>query len=115
MSTKKFTYKPIYTGYEWKLRLQLNATPALFPAGVKLRAQVRVSPDDAKPLTTLTVDDGQILRVDDNTIQITIPETASNKWEEGSVMFDLVRTDVEPDQHLGVRVTVQVKKSVTVR
>jgi hypothetical protein len=73
VTTKTFNFKPIYAGYEWKATFNLVADPVLFPLGGTLKAHVRYSPDDSI-LTTLTTENGKIVRVDDNRIQVVIDE-----------------------------------------
>lgn len=112
MATKRFNYKPLYPGFDWAFTLVINASPALFPEGVKLRAQVRT--DEGEPvLATLSTDGGHFIRIDDNTIGIAIHGDLSHGWEEGSVMFDLVRVDGEAEVHLGIRITVTTQTSLT--
>ncbi len=110
----KFKYRPLYPGFDWNVVMRVIAAPSLFPVGVKLRAQVRTEPG-AAVLGVLTTDAGHLVRVDNDRIQITIPGSLSAKWAEGTVMFDLVRTDLTPAVHLGLRVKVETKTSLTGR
>lgn len=112
MASKKFSYEPIYPGFPWKVTLNLVSTPALFPEGVKLRAQLRVDVDQPV-LAVLTTDNGAFTRIDDSRIEVTLSELITAKLKPGTVLFDLVRTDTPVARHLGVRVQVTVKTSAT--
>ena len=101
----------IVAGYNWSLRIV--ADTAAFPSGVAITGHVRRKIADAAPLVTLSTAAGQIVRVDDFRIDITIPGAASREWAPGDVVMDFVRTDVDPDAYLGFRLTVPVTIPVT--
>lgn len=103
--------RALVAGYEWRQRFV--SPVALFPSGSTFSAQVRRKVDDAAPLTTLTTADGELVRIDNETLEVIIPGADSTAWTPGSVVFDIVRTDTTPDQHLGFRVTVAVVQAVT--
>lgn len=113
MAVKTFQYRSIYIGYPWRMTLQVSSAVALFPSAAQFKAHVRVKPGD-RLLATLTTANGKLIRVDDNTIEILIDNFTAD-WKPGKVVLDLVRTDVEPDQHLGIGIEVAVKLPVTTR
>ena len=112
MPTKRFNYKPIRPGFDWAFTLVLKASPGLFPEGVRLRAQIRYDEGEAV-LATLTTEAGNFVRIDDQTLAVSISGSLSRGWQEGSVMFDLVRVDTEHPVHLDLRVTVATETSLT--
>ena len=101
----------VVAGYNWSLRIEANS--AAFPAGVAITGQVRRKVGDATILATLTTAGGQIVRVDDTHIDISIPGATSKDWAAGNVVMDFVRTDVNPDSYLGFILTVPVVMPVT--
>ena len=103
--------RALVAGYEWRQRFV--SPVALFPAASTFTAQVRRTVADATVLTTLTTADGDITRIDNETLEIVIPGADSTAWTPGSVVFDVVRTDTAPDQHLGFRVEILVVQAVT--
>lgn len=112
MADKKFGYKPIYPGFPWDMTLRLLATPVLFPEGVKLRAQIRTAVG-APILATLTTEAGTLARVDDERVAIALDPAITTRLKAGTIVLELIRTDVTPAVHLGVRLTIQVKTPVT--
>lgn len=111
MAVKTFQYRPIYIGYPWRMTLKVTAAVSLFPSGCALKAHVRTKPGE-KLLATLTTGNGKLIRVDNDTIEILIDNFTAG-WKPGKVVLDLVRTDVDPDQHLGIGIEVNVKLPVT--
>lgn len=106
------TGSAIIAGYIWRQRLQVTAEAPPFPEGVTLRAQVRKSRAATEELATLTTENGGLVRVDDNSIDIVIAGASSTDWRD-SVMLDIVRTDLDDDEHLGIQLTVPVMMPVT--
>lgn len=100
----------IAIGYQWSLQIEADA--ALFPTGSQFTAHVRQTVSGAL-LATLTTGGGQLQRISDTVLQITIPSTDTVGFAEGSVFLDVVRTDVNPDQHMGFILEVQTKQPVT--
>lgn len=82
--------------------------------GAEFKADVRVAnPISGTPLETLTTADGTIARVDDDTIELTIPGTSSATWSAGIVALDVVRTDGVEPAHLGFTLYIPVTLPVT--
>jgi hypothetical protein len=104
-------------GYDWGQRIEVlrQDQTAVFVDGSEWVATVRRSASDpisAEISTAL----GTIVRVDDNQVDVTIPGDLSALWLNETVQrlyFDLVRCDVDPPLHLGVRVTIPITRSIT--
>lgn len=111
MTTNVQSGPAIVAGYNWSLRIE--ADTAAFPVGVAITGHVRRKVGDAAPLATLSTATGEIVRVDDRHIDITIDGDASKEWKPGTVVMDFVRTDVDPDAYLGFKLTVPVELPVT--
>jgi hypothetical protein len=103
----------LITGYTWAETFTLAPDATYFPDGVALRAQVREKVDGAV-LATLTTADGTLERLSNASVRVTIPAGVSRDWTIKAIVFDLARTDVTPDTHLGFLVKVAVRRPVTV-
>ena len=101
----------ILIGYEY--RLQLAAEGVVFPEEARFAGQVRANLNDETVLATLSSESGTILRRSDNTMELIIPETVTAALAPGSVVLDLVRTDLVPPQHLNVFLEIPVLRPVT--
>jgi hypothetical protein len=101
----------IVAGYEYKL--QLEADSPVFPAGCTLAAQVRAKISDNNVVATLTSANGGLARISDTVLEIIIPSTATAGLPPGSVVMDMVRTDLEPDRHLNFTLEIPVVRPVT--
>ena len=101
----------IVAGYEYTL--QLEADSPVFPQGCMLAAQVRAKVSDSAVLATLTTANGGLARISDTLVEITIPAAATANLPPGSVVMDMVRTDLEPDRHLNFTLEIPVIRPVT--
>jgi hypothetical protein len=101
----------ILIGYEY--RLQLEAESAVFPEEARFAGQVRRNANAETVLATLTSEGGTILRRGDNTLELIMPETVTAELTPGSVVLDLVRSDLVPPQHLNVFLEIPVLLPVT--
>ena len=101
----------IVAGYEY--RLQLEADSPVFPAGCALVAQVRAKISDSAVIATLTTANGGLARISDTVVEITIPSGATANLPAGSVVMDMVRTDLEPGRHLNFTLEIPVVRPVT--
>ena len=101
----------IVAGYEY--RLQLEADSPVFPAGCSLTAQVRAKVSDINIIATLTTANGGLARISDTVVEIIIPSTATAGLPPGSVVMDMVRTDLEQDRHLNFTLEIPVVRPVT--
>jgi hypothetical protein len=104
---------PIAAGYVYKVRLQVTGEEPLFPAGCRLRAQVR--PFEAAELVAgiLTTENGGIVRVDDMTIDLVMPAELTDAINNDRACLDLARVDVEPDEWLGLALQLPVVEPIT--
>ena len=101
----------IVAGYEY--RLQLEADSPVFPEGCALTAQVRAKVSASAAIATLTTVNGGLARISDTVIEIVIPPAATANLLPGSVVMDMVRTDLEPDRHLNFILEIPVVRPVT--
>jgi len=101
----------IVAGYQY--RLQIEADSPVFPEGCALAAQVRAKVSDSTVIATLTMANGGIARISDTVLEIIIPSTATAGLPPGSVVMDMVRTDLEPDRHLNFTLEIPVVRPVT--
>lgn len=104
----------IAAGYEWRQRLKVVVDPPPFPSGCTLAAHVRARRGDALPKASLTTANGGLVRVSDTEIDIVLsPSQTGAMTNIPSVVMDVVRTDPDPDQHLGFSLTIPVVMPVT--
>lgn len=101
----------ILIGYEY--RLQLEAEADLFPEDATFTGQVRRKVVDSAIVATLSSDNGGVVRRDGRTLEIVLSPEVTATLAPGRVVLDLVRTDVEPDRHLGVLLDIPVALPVT--
>lgn len=104
---------PVVPGYAYAIRLEIEGEDTPFPAGCELRADVRRFVYSGVRIARLTTEDEGIVRIDDNTVEIRMSEADTSAIDGGSVVLDLVRTDVEPVAYLYVQVRLPVTKPVT--
>lgn len=101
----------LVAGYLWSIRIEMDE--AAFPVGVAVKGQVRYKVADPIVLAHLSTIDGSLIRVNDTQIDVIIDGDISKDWKAGDVVFDLVRTDLDPDQYLGFQMVVPVVRTVT--
>jgi hypothetical protein len=111
MSSEIHEGPAIMIGYAYRLRLE--AEGALFPQGAVFFGQVRQSPGAAEVLVTLSSANGGLVRVSDHALDLQITAGDTARMVEGSVVIDVVRTDVSPDLHLGFALEIPVLLPVT--
>lgn len=102
----------IMIGYEWRQSVLVTPGTA-FPSGGLFRAVVRQFRQSTAALADLTSANGGIVRVSDEEIELVIPAASTASMSAGSVVLDVVRTDLVPPQHLGFTLTVPVQLPVT--
>jgi hypothetical protein len=100
----------IVAGYPY--RLQIEADAALFSEGAVFAAQVRTKVSAASVIATLTANDG-IRRVSDTVLELAIAPDATAGLGAGSVVLDVVRTDLMPPRHLSFFLEIPVVLPVT--
>jgi hypothetical protein len=101
----------ILIGYEYRLQLQAEAD--LFPKGASFVGQVRSAITAATTLAELSTAAGSVLRVDDHTLEIVLTPVVTASLAPGGIVLDLVRTDLEPNRHLGFVLEIPVALPVT--
>ena len=101
----------ILIGYEY--RLQLEAESVVSPQEARFAGQVRANLNDEIVLATLSSESGTILRRGDSRLELIIPETVTGALAPGSVVLDLVRSDLVPPLHMNVFLEIPVLRPVT--
>jgi len=101
----------IVAGYEYKL--QVEAESPVFPTGCALTAHVRSKVSDSTIIATLTSANGGLARISDTVIEIVIPAATTASLPPGSVVMDMVRTDLDPDRHLNFTLEIPIVRPVT--
>jgi hypothetical protein len=101
----------IVAGYPY--RLQIEADAALFLEGAVFVADVRVKVSATSVVATLTTANGGLLRVSDTVLELAIASEASASLGAGSVVLDVVRTDLMPPRHLSFFLEIPVVLPVT--
>ena len=101
----------ILIGYEYRLQLQVEVD--LFSQEALFTGQLRRIISDEAVLATLSTANGGVLRVDDRTLEIVLPPEVTATLSPGRVVLDLIRTDLDPDRHLGVLLEIPVVLPVT--
>ena len=101
----------IVAGYAY--RLQVEADSPLFPQGAVFTAQIRSKVSASSVIATLTTANGGILRVSDTVVEMVIAPEATAGLGAGSVVVDIVRTDLVPPRHLSFFLEIPVVLSVT--
>ena len=101
----------IIIGYEY--RLQIEAESALFPADSEFAGQLRTRPSAAVSVATLTSGNGGIERRSDRVLEIIVAPATTAVLGPGTVVLDLVRTDLSPPRHLAFLLEIPVVQPVT--
>ena len=101
----------IIAGYPY--RLQIEAESALFTEGAAFVAEIRAKISAVSVIATLTNANGGILRVSDTVLELAIAAEATAGLGAGSVILDIVRTDLVPPHHLSFFLEIPVVLPVT--
>jgi hypothetical protein len=101
----------IVAGYEY--RLQIEALVAAFPEGCTLAAQLRRRIADMDAVATLTTENGGLVRQSDTVVEIVVSPEKTAGLGAGSVVLDVVRTDLAPYRHLNFTLEIPVVRPVT--
>ncbi|MBN9022534.1 MAG: hypothetical protein J0H08_10680 [Rhizobiales bacterium] len=101
----------IVAGYPY--RLQLEADAALFPEEAVFVAEIRAKVSAASVIATLTTANGGILRVSNTVLELAVAPEATASLGAGSVVLDVVRTDLIPPRHLAFFLEIPVVLPVT--
>ncbi|THD71832.1 hypothetical protein E7681_17130 [Thalassobius vesicularis] len=101
----------ILVGYAW--RLQIEAEAPVFVEGASYAGHLRLKPSDPTLLAELTSADGGIQHVTATVLELSLTPSQTASLTPGRVVLDLVRTDLEPDLHLGFFLEIPVMLPVT--
>lgn len=102
--------QPVVIGYPFSMRLQ--TTTDMFPSGSTFTAHVRDLDTDLL-LATLTTANGKLTRIDSRNLDVSLSASDSTAWVTERVVFDIVRTDVNPKEYLGIKIQLYVENPVT--
>lgn len=105
--------KCIRTGCEWRLQFRIKSGVGDFGPNARFTAQVRENNADGKLLATLKTEYGSVLRIDERTILLVLPDRESRDWTCDQVVLDIIRTDLSQIYNLGFKLTIPVVRSVT--
>ncbi len=111
MSVEVLDGPAIVAGYEY--RLQIEASSPVFPDGCALVSQVRTKASATDIVATLSTGNGGLVRISDTILELVIPGAATAALPAGSVVADVVRTDLDPDRHLQFNLEIPVIRPIT--
>lgn len=103
----------IRPGYPWRLSLGYER---ISPAGTAFACQIRASVASAEVIATLTSANGGIVRVSDDRIRLvwdSPPADLASGDGLRAVVMDVIRTDLDPNEHLQFSLMVPVREPVT--
>ena len=101
----------ILIGYAW--RLQIEAEAPVFAEGASYAGHLRLKPSDPTLLADLSSADGGIQHITATVLELSLTPSQTAVLTPGRVVLDLVRTDLEPDLHLGFLLEIPVMLPVT--
>ena len=101
----------ILIGYAW--RLQIEAEAPVFADGASYTGHIRLKPSDPTLLAELSSADGGIQHITATVLELSLTPSQTTVLTPGRVVLDLVRTDLEPDLHLGFLLEIPVMLPVT--
>jgi len=101
----------ILLGYTYALQIELST--GLIVEDARFTGQLRSTVASDTVLATLTSDANELVRITDTVLEIRISATDTAQMSVGSVVLDIVRTDLEPPAHLGVFLEIPVMLPVT--
>lgn len=112
MTVATFSEGPaILIGYTW--RLQIEAEAPVFAEGASYAGHLRLKPSDPTLLADLSSADGGIQHITATVLELSLTPSQTAVLTPGRVVLDLVRTDLEPDLHLGFLLEIPVMMPVT--
>ena len=101
----------ILIGYAW--RLQIEAEAPVFFEGASYAGHLRLKPSDPTLLAELSSADGGIQHITATVLELSLTPSQTAVLSPGGVMLDWVRTDLNPDLHLGFLLEIPVMLPVT--
>lgn len=111
MTQTVVTGPAVLVGYEYAV--QIAADAAIFIPTATFAAQLRSRLSEPEPLATLSTATGTLIRISDTVLEIRISAMTTAQMAPGSVLLDVVRTDLTPPQHLGFQLEIPVALPVT--
>jgi hypothetical protein len=102
--------------YEYALRVTVEgqgSQDVMFPAGCKLRAELRAFVGAPTVIAELTTENGGLTRVDDHTVEMRVGADRTASIETKHATVDFARTDPTPDVYLYVQLKIPVLLPVT--
>lgn len=115
-TTAEFRTRPLRPGYAWTVTL-VDGSPdpllPLFPVGGMYKADVKAG-GQGPVLVSLTSAAGNFTRIDDSNLVVTLLPAQTLLLPPGKLaVWDIVRTDVSPDEHLDIEISVPITASIT--
>ncbi len=101
----------ILIGYAW--RLQIEAEAPVFTEAASYAGHLRLKPSEPTLLAELSSADGGIQHITATVLELSLTLSQTAGLSPGRVVLDLVRTDLEPDLHLGFLLEIPVMLPVT--
>jgi hypothetical protein len=101
----------ILVGYAW--RLQIEAEAAGFAEAASYAGHLLLKPSDPTLLAELSSADGGLEHITATVLELSLTPSQTAALTPGRVVLDLVRTDLEPDLHLGFLLEIPVMLPVT--
>ena len=101
----------ILIGYAW--RLQIEAEAPVFAEDARYAGHLRLKPSDPALLAELSSADGGIQHIAETVLELSLTASQTASLSPGRIVMDLVRTDLEPDLHLGFLLEIPVMLPVT--
>ena len=101
----------ILIGYAW--RMQIEAEASVFAEGASYTGHLRIKPSDLTLLAALSSANGGIQHITATVLELSLTPSQIAVLTPGRVVLDLVRTDLEPDLHLGFLIEIPVMLPVT--
>jgi len=83
-----------------------------FPEGCTLIADVAIYAGGTA-VATLSTDDGTIVRIGDDTIELRIPASATERLTNTTAQIDVVSSGTSPNQWRGLQLSLPVVQPIT--
>lgn len=101
----------ILPGYAYQLRLEAESD--LFPEDARFLAHLRTTPSSDQVLAVVASDTGGFMRINDREMDLVLSAEQTATLPLGRVVLDIIRTDLNPLQHLGLFLELPVLQPVT--
>ena len=101
----------ILLGYAYQLRLEAESD--LFPETARFLAHLRTTPSSDQVLAVVASEAGGFLRISDREMDLMLSAEQTSSLPLGQVVLDIIRTDLDPLQHLGLFLELPVLQPVT--